>query len=171
VVLALFGLVAVCGLFISQAMGSALVYRLTELLDIFDIIKYGGYGADRVFMWQAAIAQWLESPFFGRGLILEAYFTYPHNAVLEAFMTTGVIGGSAFLIFLIGCLVKAYQLLKHAPEYGWVAVLFVHYAIYVQFSSSITINSYFWYSAAGVLGLVHSLKDSGQWGRPMLRRR
>ncbi len=162
------GLLGGVGLYISNLMGSALAQRLMELTEVFDIIKYGGFGVERVFMWQSAIAQFLESPLLGNGLILSDYGTYPHNAILEAFMTTGIFGGIAFLTFLVGCLIKAYQLLKYAPEHGWVAVLFVHYVIYVQLSSSIGINNYFWYGAAGVLGLSQMMQDQVYTGRRRL---
>jgi hypothetical protein len=166
IVLAVLGVLV---LFVSRSMGSALAYRLGELLEIGDIIKYGGFGAERYFLWSSGISQFMESPIVGSGLMMSDYMTYPHNAILEAFMATGIFGGLAFLTFLFGCMYHAYKLLKYAPEYGWVSVLFIHYAMYIQVSSSIGINSYFWYAAAGVLGLSQTMMDQCRVAGPLRR--
>jgi O-antigen ligase len=144
-------------IYLSQFMGSNLYYRVMGIFDLVDIIKYGGFGGERYFMWKEAIAQFMSSPLIGSGLVLEGYYSYPHNGFIEAFMATGILGGSAFCIFVFICLKKAFDLIRYEPRYGWASILFVHYLMYLQFSSSLITNNYFWYASAMVLGFSESV--------------
>lgn len=150
-------------LWLASLMGSSLAARLIGLIHIGDTIQFGGFGAERYFIIKAALLQFMENPLLGHGLVVEGYHIYPHNAFVEAFMTTGLIGGSIFAVFAIGCLYRSFQLLRWAPMYGWVSVIYVHYFMYLQFSSSVIINSYFWYAAAGVLGFSQCLYVNGRF--------
>lgn len=144
-------------LYLSQFMGSNLYYRVMGLGQLGHVITYGGFGGDRYFLWKEAIGQFFSSPLIGSGLVVQGYYSYPHNGIIEAFMTTGIIGGFAFCAFVFICLKRAFELIRFAPMYGWVSILFVHYFIYLQFSSSLMTNNYFWYSAAAVLGFSQSV--------------
>lgn len=151
-------------LYLSQFMGSNLYSRVMGMADLVDIIKYGGFGGERYFLWKDALSQFFSSPLFGSGLVLEGYYSYPHNGIIEAFMATGIFGGTAYCIFVFICLKRAFDLLRYEPRYGWASVLFVHYLMYLQFSSSLMTNNFFWYAAAMVLGFSESVNI------PMLKR-
>ena len=151
-------------LYLTKFTGSSLYYRVIGIADISDVINYGGFGAERYFLWREALSQFMTSPIFGSGLVVDGYFSYPHNAFIEAFMATGVVGGFAFCAFVFVCMKRAFELIRYAPQYGWASVLFVHYLMYLQFSSSLITNAYFWYAAAAVLGFSTSVN------LPMLKR-
>jgi len=57
----------------------------------------------RIESFTGAIGQFLDSPITGDALIEETTQFYPHNAILEAFMATGVVGGGLLVfVYFIG---------------------------------------------------------------------
>lgn len=140
-------------LFFADATGSALVKRLESLLHIQETLQLGGTGVARIGIYQLAFQQFLENPILGSGLYLRAVSSYPHNFILEAYMTTGVFGGTAFLIYFCTCCFRAIKIIRYFQAYSWVSLFFLHYAVYVQLSSGIITNHYFWYSSAMVIAV------------------
>lgn len=107
----------------------------------------------RLYIYEMAIKDFLSNPLFGHS-IEGTFGFYPHNLVIESFMATGVLGGLAFL-WLIGYgLWAATRMLRIAPGYAWVAILFVQMLIYSMFSSSIWGHFAFWYALGSVLPFV-----------------
>lgn len=140
----------------SSGVGSDL---MTRFLNIGSDMSLQTGRSGRLVIYQAAWIEFWESPHTGSGLILNAIGFHPHNMILESFLATGLIGGGLFVAFVSVCLWRAVQLLRIRSEFGWVAVLFLHYFIYGQLSTSITTNSFFWASAGGVLSCA-------AWSRP-----
>ena len=153
-------------LFFADQMGSQLVMRLKLLLYVQETYMQGGVGIGRLSIYPLAIQQFLENPILGSGLYLRAVDSHPHNFILEAYMTTGVFGGTAFLIYFCACLTRALKIIRYFPSYSWVSLFFLHYAVYCQFSSSIINNHYFWYSSAMVIA-VYEFASKEQRGRPV----
>ncbi|MEN8829980.1 MAG: O-antigen ligase family protein [Lentimonas sp.] len=151
-------------LFFSDQMGSQLVMRLKSLLYMQETYMSGGMGIGRLAIYPLAIQQFLENPILGSGLYLRAVDSHPHNFILEAYMTTGVFGGTAFLIYFCACVTRALKIIRYFPVYSWVSLLFLHYAVYCQFSSSMIKNHYFWYSSAMVIA-VYEFATKEQRGR------
>jgi O-antigen ligase len=145
--------VACVALLMADSMGSALVSRFEELLNFRETYTFGGFGIERFFIYQMAFDQFLENPFLGNGLFVHEVLGHPHNFILEAYMTTGIFGGTAFLVYFCTCVVRAIKLMRHLPEVSWVSFLFFHYAVYGQLSSSMMANNYFWYTSAMVIGV------------------
>ena len=137
----------------SDVLGSVLFMRLQAILHVQDTYMHGGHGIGRIFIYQASIEQFLENPFFGGGLTVRSMDSYSHNFLLEAFLSTGVFGGMLFSVFFFGSLWRALLIIRYVPQCSWVSVLFLHYSVSVQFSSSLASNTYFWFTAMLVLGV------------------
>ena len=137
----------------SENLGSALFDRLIKMLYLQDTYTFGGHGIGRIYLYKAAIGQFLESPLFGGGLSIRGIFTYPHNAILEAFMATGVLGGILFTAYFFGVTRRAIFLIRHQPSLAWASILYLHYAVNIMFSSNLSSNTYFWYTSMMVIGV------------------
>jgi len=91
-----------------------------------------------------------KNPLLGAGLFETYLRTYPHNVVLEAFMSTGVLGGTAMILLLGLGLVKSFQLMRKIPDMAWVPLLYLEYLIHLMVSGCI----YFDPTAFALLGVV-----------------
>ena len=160
--LVLLGLLGSLTLYLSSLAGSGFAYRILGIFNAVEEIQYGNAEYGRYYIWLDAIDAIRANPLFGSGLFLESTSTYPHNAILECYMALGIVGGTLYVIILFSCVRVAWRILRKAPECGWVSLLFIHYAVYVQLSSSIIVNHYFWCSAAAVIGVDHMLRTQGQ---------
>ena len=160
--LVIMGLLGSLALYLSSLAGSGFAYRILGVFNAMEEIQYGNADYGRYYIWLDAIDAICANPVFGSGLFLESTGTYPHNAILECYMALGIVGGTLYVIILLSCVRVAWRILRKAPECGWVSLLFIHYAVYVQLSSSIIVNHYFWCSAAAVIGVDHMLRTQGQ---------
>ena len=97
--------------------------------------------------------QFLESPFFGASLEENITKMNPHNIVIEAFMSTGFLGGSLLMIILIFALFAAIKFLNKKESFGWVVLIFLQYLIASQFSGAIYNTATFWSFLAIVIAL------------------
>ncbi len=68
---------------------------------------------------------------------------YPHNIVMEAFMTSGIIGGVLMVVTLAAGVVASLRLLKN-KEFSWVSLLFIQYLLFSMVSSSIYYSNILW---------------------------
>lgn len=84
-------------------------------------------------IWSAFLAQFLESPVFGRGLgagaLSASYYDLPHNEYLRLLLEGGVIG---FAVFAGAVLLWGRQVLARVgqPDRGFVAAMFLALAAY-----------------------------------------
>lgn len=93
----------------------------------------------RLDIFKDAYHAFLDNFMFG---VAYPFDTYPHNIVIEAFMSTGIVGGILMLgVLLVGGW-SAIMLLK--TEYSWMALLFMQYLLFVMVSSSIYYSNIFW---------------------------
>jgi O-antigen ligase len=143
------GLLAISLLLYSETLGSGLISRLA---DTSTDIQSGAPGELRLQIYQEAFRKFRQGPLLGNGLFVERFSSHPHNLLLEGFMTTGIAGGAALTLFMAVCLWRAIIMLHRGSHDGWVAVLFLHYLIGAQVSSSVVLNGLLWASAGGVLG-------------------
>ena len=152
---ALFVGIVLCGLgagfvLVAQEIGSVAVDRF---IGIRTDIAAGTGAAARLYIWESAVRGFLSSPLLGASLTVPGQ-VHPHNFIVEAFLATGVLGGTCFTILLIAGIRRSFRILRHYPEYGWIAILFVHYAVNGMFSSSIGTLPAFWYTFGAVLGVT-----------------
>lgn len=159
-------------LFFADKMGSSLAMRLKSLTHIQQTYFEGGMGIGRIFIYRETILQIFGNPILGSGLYCRSAGTYPHNFILEAYMATGVFGGTAFLVYLCSCVSRAIKIIRFFPVYSWVSLIFLHYAVYCQFSSGLITNHYFWYASGMVIAVYEFCsKEGGQFRPPPMHRR
>lgn len=108
----------------------------------------------RVQSFQGAINQFFESPLLGSHIEEHTTRQYPHNIVIEAFMSTGVFGG----VLLMGIIISSLRasLLGRKKEGIQLAasLLYMQYIISAMFSGAIFTNNMFWYLSIMVLIVV-----------------
>jgi O-antigen ligase len=83
-------------IYAAEATGSTIFVRLFET---WDAINNQGSSAARIDIWNQSWDYFMASPLIGGRIEING--SYPHNFILEAFMTTGIIGGFALLIFIV----------------------------------------------------------------------
>lgn len=124
---------------IDETLGVNLVSRLESGFDASDQSSSMRIaflsGAWRIFLDHPLAGGALEDPDFG---------IYPHNIIVEAFMATGIFGGTALVIACIWALLRAFYSAVASPSTALFAVLFVQYLAAVQFSGSIWGAMPFW---------------------------
>ena len=147
---------------LSEALDSGIVSRLISAIE-------SGETSGRDKIYSNAISQFAESPIFGSFYLIESgpgKGGYPHNFFLEAFMTTGIIGGIPFLMMVIVTLIKSFKLIKYKHPAGWIVLLFVQMLVYGLFSSSLYSSQDFWALCFFILSMNISLRTDFQY--PMI---
>jgi len=97
-------------------------------------------GEGRIDRYATSIQMFIREPILGNRIkIIEGLNEYyPHNLLFEAFMSTGIMGGSIFMVFYVSTVKKAYNLLiRIGTKYSWIPILFLITAIWALLSSVI----------------------------------
>ncbi|WP_080642479.1 O-antigen ligase family protein [Variovorax paradoxus] len=115
--------------------------------------------SSRQLLYEVAFQNFSMSPFTGAGLEVRDLQTYPHNLIVEAFMTTGIFGGLLFIFFVGILALSALKLYKKKPEGGWIPLLFAQYLVASQFSGAIYSSTYFWLAIGLLIGLRRYKRD------------
>lgn len=134
---------------LSEAVGSGIVSRLLSAVE-------SGETSGRDIIYANAIGHFKDSPVFGDFYLISSGVGkggYPHNFFLEAFMTTGLIGGIPFLVMVLLALRKSFGLLRHRHKSGWIILLFIQMIVYGMFSSSLYSSQDFWALCFFILSL------------------
>lgn len=100
--------------------------------------------ASRQDSFAGAWNQFISNPLLGDFLDERSTGFYPHNLVLEAFMSTGLIGGLAFLSISIIATWKAFRLVKLRSPFAWTGLIYIQYLTGAQLSGSLYASSIFW---------------------------
>lgn len=105
----------------------------------FSTISLSGDAASiaRFTAFKGSWAQFLGSPIFGDGIEERVTQFYPHNVILEAFMSTGLLGGVPFLLVLITAIRSAWGLFRLNSQLSWVGLVALQQLVGAQFSGSI----------------------------------
>lgn len=132
---------------------------LSDILEFLDYIfnsaflerlNYGleqGGDSSRTILYKTSLNEFLDNPFFGNAILIQdARFagSYPHNLIIEAFMSTGFFGGLVFLAWSIKCLVLSSKSIIRNYKNSWVGLLFLQYFIFAMFSSNLIYSYLFW---------------------------
>jgi O-antigen ligase len=123
-------------LWLSGSAGFALYNRLEN------VSSDPGVAARRL-LWRGALEQFDRSPILGDSFVEATLRFYPHNAFLEAMMTTGIIGLLILTVVILVGSVSAFRTLRD-PGLRWVGLLFVHQVIAAQTSGSLYLGQAFW---------------------------
>ncbi|MFW8602431.1 O-antigen ligase family protein [Desulfobacterota bacterium M19] len=119
-----------------------------------------GVPSVRMVLYEDAWSQFIHNPVFGSALEELNSGFYPHNLIIESFMSTGLVGGIAFCTILILGLWSAVTIMRLRPSYGWVSLLFFQYVIGAQFSGSLYQCGTMWALLGAVIGLSIPLRLS-----------
>lgn len=88
---------------------------------------------------------------FGYGLELPGT-GYPHNLVVEAFLSTGVLGGLIFATVYFYSVGKAiFLIMNDWEQWGWLGLIYVQYAIGAMLSGALYSSYTFWYLLFAVI--------------------
>ncbi len=110
----------------------------------------GGSDYGRLQYLKGGWEQFLNSPFVGDSIEVKPYGAYPHNMLVESFMSLGFLGGLICLIILFVSFKKALFLIKN-EEILWLVLIFLSNHIVTFTSGSIVNNFKFWSLLAIIL--------------------
>lgn len=138
-----------------------IIYILNRLFKsgLFERILYaievGGDKTREKYML-TAINEFLDNPLFGNAILLQEFSVsgnYPHNIIVEAFMSLGFLGGIIILLWILKCVRKFYSASKEHFDTAWVGLLFMQYFIFALFSGNIFSNNLFWIFSILIIGV------------------
>lgn len=112
------------------------IFRADEMEDVTSL---------RDALYAEMTDSFLSHPILGDSFLLKDG-QYVHNFVFEAFLATGVLGGTVFLLLMACTLVYAVRLIQINPIFIFAALLFVQHMSYGMFSRSLAILPVFWFS-------------------------
>ncbi|MBP6755428.1 MAG: O-antigen ligase family protein [Bacteroidia bacterium] len=139
-------------IFIGLISFSGIIYYLSEKFNFLAVLiarfttsqsELGGSDYERTLFIEGAWNQFRNSPLIGDSVEVRPYGIYPHNMLLESFMSLGILGGILCFAILIIAFVKAVQLLKY-KEVSWLVILFLFSFIATFTTGSIVNNFRFW---------------------------
>ena len=104
----------------------------------------------RFTSFKGAWSQFVDSPILGDHIEERTTKYYPHNIILEALMSTGVVGGVPLVLLILLTIYRAQRLLNISDRGIVLSLLFYQYFTLAMFSSSIYLNTQLWYFMIGV---------------------
>ena len=105
----------------------------------------------RDYEWSAAWNQFLNSPFIGDKYLNDYDGFYPHNIALEVLMSTGIVGGIAFMIICSYILQRAFYTYQTGKSYFLFFIAFSGTFFIGLTSGCIWLTSDFWVMITFVL--------------------
>lgn len=134
--------------FLLQASGylsfDSIVRRTSEL----ENIDINNSAFVRLLYWNEAWDGFVSNPIFGGGLEL-GQGAHPHNLYIEAFFTTGILGGGMFII--TACLIgyKSFSLLK-GSQYQYISIFCIQSLVQASVSGAVWGAHWYWMSMSFV---------------------
>lgn len=135
----LIGLGIIAGIVVYIGAGNELLKRFNFLGEQIQ----GGFtediGSGRGNLYGQAISDFIHNPIFGSGLEVETgtKMVYCHNSILEAFISTGFLGGIIFIMIIIRAFRDSIWILRNSKGLSWIACLFLMTFIGSLFSGSL----------------------------------
>lgn len=132
-----------------------------EELSIINRLMAAASGEDmgvsaRQASFAGAWSQFLNNPLVGDFLEERESGFYPHNLPLEALMSTGLVGGLAFMAICWISLKRSFLAIRNQASHAWVAMIFIQYLVGAQFSGSLYGSSTFWGFAVLMMFVVET---------------
>jgi O-antigen ligase len=109
--------------------------------------------SSRQTLFRDAFLQYSEHPVFGSSIVEKNSRMYPHNALIEAFMATGTLFGSIFILIVIIAVWRAIKLVSRNTAMSWVPICFFQTLIGAMFSGGLYQNPVMWGMMAIMLGV------------------
>jgi hypothetical protein len=116
------------------------IKSITQRAKKFDKVRYG--------LWKEAVEQFMTSPIFGSSMRLNnnKNIKSPHNIIIQAYLGTGIIGGTLFLFILICTCFDALFVIRNKPEWGWAGFSYLVFVIVYQFGTALEMSYILWFS-------------------------
>lgn len=156
----LIGLASASGL--AVRIGSSFLYRLSGIfapgsgINPTDSVRIEWLQTSKALIW--------DNLMLGYGLELPG-IGYPHNIIVEAFLTTGILGGIIFTAIYLYSVGKAISLIINAWEtWGWLGLIYIQHAIATVLSGALSYSDIFWYLLFAVMSrrkLNHNSLEKG----------
>ena len=99
-------------------------------------------------LYREAAALILEYPLSGSAIEVATYRYYPHNAILEFAMATGLAGGVLFLVAMLHAAVRTILRVRERHAAAPFGLLFVQALAGAQFSGALFSSANLWITAA-----------------------
>lgn len=128
--------------YLLELSGSHLLSRFNQL---FTELSKGDMnaGSYRLEIWVNGFNQFLSNPLFGSSIEESSVKYVAHNMYLESFMSTGLLGGTLFIVICIFTFLNGKKLLKNNSPLGWLMILFLERLFTGVMSTSI-LDPLFW---------------------------
>ena len=139
--------------------GSDTVQRLLFTIENFNGQEDITSGRDNIYT--EAFNVFSESPIFGDHFLLQKGAfkgEYPHNFILEALISNGLIGVILYLFIIITTFYQACKLMMLSREYTFISLLFVQYLVFSMTSRSMINLPVFWLLLFLVNSIYYQLK-------------
>jgi hypothetical protein len=144
------------GLFMLALLAVPIIVFSEEIIVLATINE--GHTSGRDVVYAEALQEIIDAPWIGNAFLIQtgpyAGF-YPHNIIIESFMAVGAIGSIFFLGWLYYSLRSSYRLIASSHPAAWVGVLLLQYLMFGMFSSSIFLNTGFWYYSVIVWSVAY----------------
>jgi len=142
--------------FFQNNFNSMVVNRVATIFE-FSLNNSSGRGA----IYKEGISLFMDNPIFGRSILLlgENSGLYPHNSIIEVFMSTGVIGGSVFILINIISFKQTYFLIKNDSKFMFLGLIFLQQFVYSMFSRCILLFPIYFFCIAAVF-TVYKIEKS-----------
>jgi O-antigen ligase len=134
--------------------------RIIGAASAYSIASNGVY--ERQSMITDAWNEYLEHPWLGSSIVERRSLSYPHNAIVEAFMATGAFGGTVFALLVLTAIYRASSLIRRHPAMAWVPICFFQQLIGAMFSGGLYGNPLLWGMMAIMLGVDMPPRRSGK---------
>jgi hypothetical protein len=141
-----------CSIFIIILLGdgNSIFNRFSLISE--EIDTSGDYSRGSLYL--TSISFILDNFTMGFGIELPNGLGYPHNLIVESFLSLGLVGGILFSTLFITSILQSLKLLVNRDnQWGWLGLIFIQYAIGSMFSGSLYGSSPFWYSMFAVNGI------------------
>ena len=88
-----------------------------------------------------------------------------NNAIVGAFLATGVFGGTIYVIVLVLGLKDLYLCMKYRPEMGWLGVFYIYCLVY-SFTDFRVHQAFTWFSLMALHAIAVSIKEARKGSVP-----
>lgn len=143
--LLLIGAVVVTLIYVAQS-GDNMFLAIRRLTETTALMLSGSTDEIRVYILADGVAEFMSSPLLGSGHLALQGTAYPHNSLLEAFMTTGLFGGFLFVAILVRLFALAWRgvTMQICPIAYTLAPIAIVVIIMSMFSFSISQSPEIW---------------------------
>jgi hypothetical protein len=135
-----------------------------ETTDFVTVSRFTATGADndqsvlgRFSAYSGAIRQTIDSPILGSSLEEFSTGYYPHNVILESFMSTGIYGGMLFFFVHFYIVWRGHLIFNNVASCSWVLFLYIQFLAASMVSGAIWNSTYLWVTLGVCYALLKSL--------------